>query len=638
MSIALAYENLDSEVQSLLNNWGFASTANQQLITHAKNVIACEGMKAGEIVVYFNLATQSVVEGHLSTCVDGERALQYLSRYIPAIGPRIDEFLCVQGGLPYLSKLNDGLFIHPQIAGDSMKQLESQMTQLDFVPLISGHEIVLLFAGAENLFSFASMGKEARLRSQVHSVFGFSEADRRKKSFFRLAVAERSVYNAYRQQLQDNSTNTGAEDTSIQRILHTESTADPVINQVVRILEQAISDKVNDVAIVPDRTTGRGVVKFRKNQRLFNSGLFLTPEDREAVSRVLQTRSRANPDNAELRRPVDGSVDYEGKNGVSAFLRLNFIPLESSVFPGTSISIRILPKSVKSIDLSTLNIPDDLQDELRFYSTRKQGLFLVAGPTGSGKSTTIGGMMCANYNEYGEELKRIAVENPCERILPGTLHVDVSQYHFPEKEGAVVNRFEKALRAIVRHDPDVVFVGEVRDRESCEVSVAAANTGHMVFTTTHANSPVMAYRRLSSFLDQEQRYDLVNVLIGILCQRLCAVLCPVCSEEHEMTEHLREDLYRYAESIGIEKDAMAVPEKHRVANKDGCDGCTNGYSHMIPIHGLLKVTPPVRKLLLSGNPNDLMVADQMADQRFTLFGSTMRLFSEGRIEAGEVML
>lgn len=629
---------LNPAIKDLLIVWGFSETKTDQLCEHAENVLKFANRKTGKIVEDLGILSGAQVHEALMAKPASERTLQYLAKTYRQLQSRIDEVLCVQQGTAYVSRHSTALRIHHLMKGQLQKPLIDQLTQLDFVPLESGSEVVLLFADYEKLCQFQAMGKEERLKSPIHIAFKVSEYDRSTRSFFKLAVAARAVYNTYRQALNEKNDEDSVEDRSVQKIMHSEGSQDQVIGNIVRILEQAIAQDINDVAIRPNRETGKGEVLFRKNQVLFSSGLSLSPDERSAVTRVLEVRSGANPDSGKLRRPADGKLDYEGKNNQSAFLRLSFIPLEESSIPGTSVSIRIFPKTESSVDLKELNIPADLLQELDYYSTRKQGLILVAGPTGSGKSTTIGGMICKNYYEYGDELKRIAVENPCERILPGTQHVDVSQYYFPESEGLTVNRFEKTLRAIVRHDPDVIFVGEVRDKESCKVSVDAANTGHLVFTTTHANSPVMGFRRLSQFLDADQRYDLAAVLECVLAQRLVPVVCPDCSSESPFDEHDLLVLTNYAVSKGIAIEEYTLPSTKRKVNKSGCDQCDGGHIRMVPVHGLMKVTPHIRQLLLSGSASELDKAEGMTEKRYTMFFRTMELFNQGQIELNRVVV
>tara|TARA_R110001592_G_scaffold33503_20_gene116027 strand:+ start:157 stop:1173 length:1017 start_codon:yes stop_codon:yes gene_type:complete len=335
--------------------------------------------------------------------------------------------------------------------------------------------------------------------------------------------------------------------------------------------------------------------------------------------------------------PADGKINFEGRYG-KAFLRINFMPLENSKFESELISIRILPRTEESVDLLKLNIPNAILKELSYYSTLKDGLFLVCGPTNSGKSTTIAGMLGKHNDTFGIELKRIAVEQPVERLLSGVNHVDVSQFKYGNKTGsAEVNIFAMALRAIVRQDPDVVFVGEVRDQEGCHVSIDAANTGHLVLTTTHANSPLMGFRRLASFLDRSRLFDLVTVLRGILTQRLSPTLCPDCSHEHEFTDFERDQIIRFAHDTGVDLKDYTYPETHRIRNVNGCGNCTMGLCGMTPIHGLLKMTPAIRNKLLSPNEADWLEVESLIEPELTLFNNAFRFFKEGKIQLSELV-
>jgi len=631
---------LAPQVRALLDEWGIPATiATESLITHAERCLSLKGKQVGAIAVSLGLIDEAMLSSVLRSKPVGVKTLTFLhDRGVVAVSQRSDEILCVQSSVPFLARKVADLAIHPIAQRkETYLRVRDELFRRDVVPLVSENgQPLLLFGDFDKMSRFSMLGKSERLSSEFFSVMAKELGTRPELVGFKLAVADAGVFLSYQQRLADGGHGESGVSDTLQTLRQHEAENDSVMSQLVTILNRAIQNGINDVAIIPNRENGRALVFFRKYQRLINSEIELTPQDRESLVRLLQARSKANPSGGRLRHPADGNLNYEGRYG-EAFLRMSFIPLEESAMPATSVSIRILPKTTSSIELKKLGIHPGIEQELEYFSHRKYGLFVVCGPTGSGKSTTIGGMLCAHHDQFGNTMKRVSVEQPCERILPGVQHIDVSQHHYIGAEDEV-DKFSMALRAILRHDPDLIFVGEVRDKESCMVSIDAANTGHLVFTTTHANDPVLGYRRLASFLDKERRFDLVNVLEGILAQRLVSLLCPHCKQRSEFTEENRNDLIRYGRNKGVNTEALTMPQHHFHANEQGCEHCVGGYAGMKPVHGLLTMNPRVRELLLSPNESDWMKAQEASDSPYTLFSGAFDLFCAGQADLGAIML
>lgn len=629
-----------SEVFDLVKSWGFGLALNDQLLEHADQVLRLRGKKVGEILADLKIATPEYVEELLRAKPSKEKTLEYLSEAgIKGLTGNIDRIMAIQNGMPYISRSFPQLSLHPFLMKKEKRTaISMEMNKWGILPMACSNVLMLMFDDFNKLASFSRLGKTDRIRSPLFQALAEVTGERPESVVLKTLLAKNSVLIEYQQALSDGSAAGDSGEDGLQSIYQHEADSDPAIAQLVRILNESIQQETNDVAIIPDRRTGAGRVFFRKYQRLFNSGISLTANERESITRILCSRSKANPSGARLRHPVDGNLNFDGKLG-QAFLRLSFIPLEESQFAATSVSIRVLPRTSKHVEMNDLNIDPELQEELSYFINRKSGLFVVCGPTGSGKSTTIAGMLCEHEKKFGDSLKRVSVEQPCERILPGVLHIDVSQHRYNDNErGSDTDNFGMALRAILRHDPDVVFVGEVRDKESCMTSVDGSNTGHLVFTTTHANDPILGYRRLASFLDRDRRFDLVNVLEGILAQRLVTIVCDKCCDKVPVDEVAIAALKRYAKNKGINLDDYTLPATYSQANKCGCKDCIDGYSGMMPVHGLLTMNPQVRELLLSRDEKDWMKAQSASDSKFSLFHGAFKLFSEGLIDLESVML
>lgn len=632
----------ENQIFNFIKGWGLGD--DQSLLKHAQNVVACKGMRTGEIVSFLNIATADEIERAIASKPKDIKTLEHFRQIgMRGLTSRADEVMAIQLSRCYISKAFSGLSIHPIVFREDdsypkgfLATFASEMNRFDVIPMRVNNNLVWLFGNFDKMIQFTSLGKKDRIESRLIQALAKEIGGHADTVQFYTAVAENQVFTDFQQKLTDMGSDRGSSEDTLQTIYQAEAEDDPVIASIVRMLNLAMQDEVNDLSIYPDTRTGGAIIYFRKDQRLIDSKLRINQAERESIERILLSRSNANPSGGRLRHPVDGKLNFDGRFG-QAFLRMSFIPLEESKMPATSISMRVLPKTNKPISLASLNIHEDLQAELRYFARRKHGLFVVCGPTGSGKSTTIGGMLCEHEQMFGSSMKRVSVEQPCERVLPGVLHIDVSQHRYNDP-ALDDDTFSMALRSILRHDPDVIFVGEVRDKESCMVSIDSANTGHLVFTTTHANDTILGYRRLASFLDKDRRFDLVNVLEGILAQRLVTLLCKSCSVESPLSDDDRLTFDRYAANKGVDLSSYVLPKTKRAANVKGCVHCVEGRSGMTPVHGLLTMNPEVRRLLLSDSELDWMKAQNASSSKFTLFNGAFELFKEGRIDMESVLL
>lgn len=620
----------------ILKQWGLGNS--RPLLKSAMNVARLRGKLTGEVVAALGLASQERIEELLAAKPARVKTLEYLRESgIRGINNHADEILSIQLGLCYVHDRFPELVVHPTVTKSDnafFKRHQNELNKRGFLPMSCNGELVLIFSSFERAVQHQGMGKKECLDSTLITELAGWVKEPPERARFRQIVMRSSVYHAYLEELASGSADSGF-DESKQVISHTEAAESTVMSKLVHIITEAIKLNVNDVSITPDYLTGGGVVEYRISQEMKPSAISLSRDEREQIVSTLVSRSRANTDAGRVRRPLDGNLSFTSPSG-DAFIRLSFIPLEESRMPAVSVSLRILPKTTKPIILSELGIEPDVEEELKYLIQLRDGLFLVAGPTGSGKSTTIGGMLCEHNAIFGSTRKRLSVEQPVERILPGVKHIDVEQHSYGETKA---DKFALALRALLRHDPDVIFVGEVRDQASCMVTIDAANTGHQVYTTTHANDTVMAYRRLASFLPPERQYDLVNVLNGILAQRLVKLVCQHCSTVQDVTEEDRLRLERYSKQKGVcIKDKQFTTKRVVNRNEDNeCQHCDGGISGMRGVHGLLMMTPEVRSLLLSSNEGDWMKAQEVGS-KVTLFDSAYRVFEKGLIDLDELLL
>jgi type IV pilus assembly protein PilB len=358
--------------------------------------------------------------------------------------------------------------------------------------------------------------------------------------------------------------------------LASDSDMSPIIKLVDTIVYNAMESRASDIHIEANDRDVR--VKFRIDGALYQK---VDPIDiafhQTLVSRI---KVMSELDIAERRIPQDGRfrVRYKGR---TVDFRVSILP---SAF-GENCVIRILDKEQISEEFKNLSLdvvgfdPDDLR-RFRMYIKEPYGMVLVTGPTGSGKTTTLYGALNEIRND---EDKIITIEDPVEYVLQGIMQIPVN-----EKKGLT---FARGLRSILRHDPDKVMVGEIRDEETAQIAIQSALTGHLVFTTVHANNVIDVIGR---FLNMGvEPYNFVSSLNCVLAQRLVRLLCPICKRKYAPSEQeLKESGLRPAD----------VADKTFFRNV-GCDACNHtGYRGRTAIHELLDMSDTIREMIIERRP------------------------------------
>lgn len=358
--------------------------------------------------------------------------------------------------------------------------------------------------------------------------------------------------------------------------LATDSEMSPIIKLVDTIVYNAMESRASDIHIEAQDRDLR--VKFRIDGALYQK---VDPIDM-AYHQTLISRIKvmSELDIAERRIPQDGRfrVRYKGR---TVDFRVSILP---SAY-GENCVIRILDKEQISEEFKNLSLdvvgfdPEDIR-RFRLYIKEPYGMVLVTGPTGSGKTTTLYGALNEIRNE---EDKIITIEDPVEYQLQGIMQIPVN-----EKKGLT---FARGLRSILRHDPDKVMVGEIRDEETAQIAINSALTGHLVFTTVHANNVIDVIGRFLNM--QVDLYNFVAALNCVLAQRLVRKLCPTCKRQYQPTD---------AEIVESGLRPADVSDRTFYRNV-GCDACNHtGYRGRTAIHELLDMSDTVREMIIERRP------------------------------------
>jgi type IV pilus assembly protein PilB len=345
----------------------------------------------------------------------------------------------------------------------------------------------------------------------------------------------------------------------------------PIVRLTNWLLHRALDDRASDVHIEPqDKDL---VVRFRIDGLLQEIQRLPKWTQGAIVSRI---KVLSNLDIAEKRQPQDGRLMVEIR-GQRVDMRVSTLPITN----GEKVVIRIVDQKRNAIGLAELGFHDDDLLRLKRYLERPQGILLVTGPTGSGKSTLL--YSALRYIQH-ETKNIVTVEDPVEYQMQG-----INQVQVDEK---AKKTFPSALRAILRQDPDVIMIGEIRDKETAQIAFRASVTGHLVLTTVHTNDAASAVTRLIDL--GLEPFMVASSLIGVVSMRLVRTLCPRCTEPYE------------APASNLNRMGATLPEGGSVTlhRGRGCVHChETGYVGRTGIFETLEVNENIRGLIVAGSPD-----------------------------------
>jgi general secretion pathway protein E len=375
----------------------------------------------------------------------------------------------------------------------------------------------------------------------------------------------------------------------------------PIIRLVNIILTQALRRQASDIHIEPYLKEIK--VRFRIDGVLYE--IFSLPKKFHAhiVSRL---KIMASLDIAEKRVPQDGRIKIKVGNKL-VDIRVSIIPMAF----GERIVLRLLDKSTTLLGLSEMGMTGTKLTDFGKLITKNNGILLVSGPTGSGKTTTLYAAL-TKINSHEKNI--ITIEDPIEYELKGVGQIQVN----PKTELT----FARGLRSILRHDPDIIMVGEIRDLETVEIAIQASLTGHLVFSTLHTNDASGALTRLMDM--GVEPFLIASSLLAVMAQRLVRTICPLCKEPLQPGEGVLKDL-------GFEEDLILYHGR-------GCPECMHsGYKGRTGIFELLKMDNDVRGLVTSGADAVTIKGTAMGKGMTSLYQDGLLKVKEGITTIDEVL-
>jgi general secretion pathway protein E len=396
------------------------------------------------------------------------------------------------------------------------------------------------------------------------------------------------------------------EDTETAIELNADDPEASVVKFVNQIIREAIAERATDIHVEPLENDLR--IRYRIDGILHE--VAVPPQLRVLQSAIIsRLKVMSHMDIAERRLPQDGRMNLHASN-VEIDVRVSTIPTVN----GESISLRLLSRGEQHFNFERLDLGDKQEEIVRNLLTQPNGIILLTGPTGCGKSTSL---YCFLSSINSVQRRIITIEEPVEYRIPGVSQIDVK----PE----IDLTFAKGLRHILRQDPNVVMVGEIRDVETADISIRAAMTGHLVFSTLHTNDAVGGITRL---LDMDvEPFLLASVVKSFIAQRLVRTICPDCAHKVDYPRDYLGEISFPVKELGTRFERGA-----------GCDQCRHtGYQGRAAIYEVCVITEPLRKLIMRRRDGSELKQCAIAEGMETLRQDGWRRVAQGKTTIEEVV-
>lgn len=604
---------LTEDIIELLNSWGWQENFSTEIVNFAKLSLHCRGKKIGEILSELKLAPSDWIEAKLKDKPSQVLILDWLGNSSNIIKDNMNKLLAVQYGVAYYEHINLGNISSLIAENDEIREYCNKFSAI-LLDIAQAHPI-LVFSSLDQLKSYSQRSREEQAKDPIIRILGLTEI------VCALGVKQQ-IISTLSASVSENDRQQGM---TVWSLAQAKTEAQKYVGY---ILDSAIDLRANDISMYVDLMTKKGKVYFRKNTELMPCPVLndVKLEVYQEMVRFLLQLARANPSGSRLVKSVGGQFPYKN-NSNEFFIRNSFIPMDSigNEEELISVDLRLLPRSIKNINLLDLGVHPIVVDSVKDAINLKKGLILVAGPTGSGKSTTNGGILGLHYAMYGSKYKRMELSNPIERVLPGVIPINLTD-QMKEKG------FKSVFEEVLRHDPDVIFIGETRDSQTAEICTWSAITGHLTLSTIHADSAVLACRAIWNKVGPEWQFDVIEALTLIIGQRLVKKVCPHCNEGFRPLNKAEVDYFKYFTSLNDIN--VEMPEQTIVAHADGCEHCSEGYIDVMPINDVLVVSRKVKEALIQGKNID---AELLADfQPLSFFESALYLMKQGKVDINEL--
>lgn len=409
------------------------------------------------------------------------------------------------------------------------------------------------------LVTFA-LGQEKGIHNLVWFYFKDKKAKEKLDNLAMQVVRETSAEN-----------NTETNNTRVLTAEASEADNNPVTRLLNAIFESAAYKKASDIHITPYED--RADISLRVDGLLIPLTSIPIRACSEIVARI---KIFCELKTDEKRKGQDGVLRYKGIANTNLEMRVSILP----VLYGESVVMRVVDRNGLQYDLDTLGLLEKDKQNFIDFIANPYGLILVTGPTGSGKTTTLYTAL-KKVIEERPNTNIITVEDPVEQQLAGIKQLKLNK--------SIGFDFDEALRGILRHDPDILLIGEIRDKETADIAVRAASTGHLVLSTLHTNDAVSAVYRMVDI--GVEPFMLSSVLVGTMAQRLVRKVCPHCKAEREITE--------------TEASILGIEPKTTVKFGKGCPLCSNtGYSGRTAVYETVKIDESMRKGIIENKDID----------------------------------
>jgi len=601
-------------VQLATESWGWI-TPPESILRAAELSIQLQNLMVGEAVVKLGLMPEDKKNALLKSKPADRQTLDWLSTHEPQVKAAFDKIMALRDGIQYFDDLHNlGIVVHPDMKKLNLRRYCEEKRCV--LGLMEQTKPVLCFGKWEDLERYRMAGRAER--NEVKNIAPNH------------ALAVGNPQRVTEWVAAAGSASTELDETAQKNLwLPTDTRDSEALRKFATLIDVAMS-MASDIDINPLRS-GQGRVMLRVNTKMQDppgGPYLLSPEELTEVTRFIAKKCGANTTGARILKPCDGQLIYRSSAG-EIFIRVSVIPLDpgGTSYDMLSVDLRLHKRREVAISLHSLNMQPDVIESCRKAAAYSQGLILFIGPTNTGKSTSIAGLIGLHVDLFGDSRKRISIEHPVERFVPG-----IKQISVPSKD-----LFAPYFESILRHDPDLVMIGEIRDQQTANTAVDAGLSGHLVVSTLHANDPIIGIRRLANMIQEDKRFDLYEAATLLVSQRLAMTLCDKCYQGamRKPTEQEIDKFNEYAADNGITiKMPDGIPklsdERHE------CDVCRgNGYNGVMPIFEVLPVTRTVKDLLAIGKFDYQNLGKHRTR---TLVGSAMELVALGKTTLDSVFI